>query len=107
MQNDVLKNQIAPYQSTGRWYQFFIESNGSELVLTTSDIEDVEIISNDLYLPEGFHIVDIKIDIHSVDGNGVVTHQTILRDGRQCINLPTPAVFDDVRVYIFGYSEGD
>lgn len=93
-----------PY-SRGRWYRAFIEADGTSYTLTSCDITDAVINGSRVKLPDGFHIVDIKYDIHSTIGTGgALAHATyIYADGTQAINLPGKDQFDYAYIYIFGY----
>ena len=94
-----------PY-SKGRWYRFFIESDGESYTLTKSDLEDATISGSRLKTVEGFHVLDVIEDIHSVESgaSGSVQWSTyIYADGIQAVNIPAKSNFDYATVYIFGY----
>ena len=93
-----------PY-SKGRWYRFFVESNGSAINITEKDLE-VQNSSSYLQMPEDFHVIDAKYDVHTVAGGTVGNMQQVLRvynDGRQAISLPAVDHFDYAYIYVFGY----
>lgn len=92
-----------PY-SVGRWYRFFIESSGSEITLTKSDIEGTSIENNALVLPEGYRVLDVVTDINSIaSDSGDTTHgyKVITGDGRQGYFLPNTESFDYGFIYVF------
>lgn len=90
--------------SKGRWYRFVIESNGTELTLTSSDIKDAAIVNNALVLPEGYKVMDVVTDINSIanaasdasQGNKIITD-----DGKQGYLLPDVTTFDHSFIYVF------
>lgn len=97
-----------PYDLQGRWYKLFIESDGSTLKLTTSDIEDVDISGTGIKFPIGFHVVDSVYDIHSVPHTGLATMAPDLygyADGSQGIYKPLAHAFDYANIYVYGYFE--
>lgn len=94
-----------PY-AVGRWHRFFIESNGTNNVLTGSDMKDVtlELGGNVLTLPAGYRIIDTKFDINSIENQASMTQlmgTSILADGRQCVMLPQANIFDHMFLYVF------
>lgn len=94
-----------PYLINGRWYKIFIESTGSTVKVTSSDIE-VTVDGGYLKFPEGFHIVDRKYDINSIPHSGNVQIAIDLRgfaDGTQGIYLPLANAFDYADIYVFGH----
>lgn len=98
------KNAYNPY-AKGRWYRFFIESDGESIKITEMDLE-VQHSSSYLQMPEGFHIVDTKHDIHTVSGGNAANMSHVLRvyaDGRQGVILPNKDNFDYGYIYVFGY----
>lgn len=98
-------NNTEPYNIPGRWYKFFIESTGSAIKLTQSDLEGSTISGTTLKFPEGFRAVDYKMDIHAV-AESTVTYNAaykFMAGGIQACALPTAASFDYMDVYIFGY----
>lgn len=96
---------IDPYIITGRWYKIFIESTGSAIKITNSDIH-VEASGNSLKFPEGFQIVDTLYDIHSIPHSGIAQITVDLRgfaDGTQGIFMPEASAFDYADIYVFGH----
>lgn len=100
-----LKNKIAPYTAKGRWYHFFIESDGTAATITTKDLEDVSIVSSTLRLPQGFIPVDFKIGIHCTASNTSTfsTGIKLFANEQQGIAIPGVAVFDYADLWVFGY----
>lgn len=96
-----------PYIINGRWYKIFIESDGSTIKVTNSDI-DVEIAGSYLKFPANFHIVERQYDINSVPHATDLSIAIDLRgfaDGTQGIYLPNVTAFDYANLYIFGHYE--
>lgn len=102
-----LYDRSVPWQDKGRWYKLFIESDGVDYVPGACDIE-IEISSTYAKLPEGFHVLDSKYDVHFVDTGSAANTSFVLRnyaDGRQGITLPAKANFDYMTIYVYGYNE--
>lgn len=94
-----------PYNK-GDWYKVFIESNGSERIITTSDLDGAEIISDHLMCPKDFHVVQFMPDINGTATGSDYDFYLIQRystDNRVGFMLPDPDVFDYMDLYIFGY----
>lgn len=93
-----------PY-AKGRWYRVFIESDGTTPTLTEDDLGCA--LSNAyLQMPEDFHVVDVKYDIHSVTTAEVKTNNMAIRlyaDGKQAITIAPVTNYDWQYVYVFGY----
>lgn len=101
----MLKRNFNPYKVNGRWYQVFIESTGTEVKITNSDLP-LTIDNGYLKFPEGFHIIERQYDINSVPHDGVVSIAIDLRgfeDGTQGIYLPLAKAFDYAHIYVFGH----
>lgn len=96
-----------PFMSKGKWYRFFIESDGVNYSLTESTLENTDITSNYLKLPVGYHIIDSKIDVHftSTEANNTSLILRSYVDGSQGIALPAKAHFDHMYAYVFAYKE--
>ena len=93
-----------PY-SKGRWYRFFVESNGSAITITEKDLE-AQISASYLQMPKDFHVIDTKYDVHTVAGGSAENMQYVLRiynDNSQAVALPTVDHFDYAYIYVFGY----
>lgn len=92
-----------PY-SVGRWHRFFIESSGSAITLTNSDIEGAAIENNALVLPVGYKVLDVVADINSIASSSSDTthgYNVITSDGRQGYFLPNIESFDYGFIYLF------
>lgn len=95
-----------PAYSKGRWYEFFIESDGGNYKLTTKDLEDAYITGTNIAMPQNFHIVDFLTDINPIDMASASNYNDTLHffaDSRQGVVLPAVGKFDWMRVYVFGY----
>ena len=93
-----------PY-SKGRWYRFFVESDGSAITITEKDLEG-QISANYLQMPKDFHVIDTKYDVHTVAGGSAGNMQYVLRiynDSSQAVELPAVDHFDYAYIYVFGY----
>lgn len=93
-----------PYDK-GRWYRFFIESNGSEQTIIEGDLT-ATISSNYLMLPNNFHVIDHVTDINSPDGGTLASignTKRRLANGSQGVLIPTAPNFDWCYVWVFGY----
>lgn len=91
--------------SKGRWYRFFLESDGETTKITEADLE-VTNENNILKFPDGFHVVDVKHDINSVEHVGnvsMIIDLTGFADGSQGISAPVPKAYDYAYIYVFGY----
>lgn len=92
-----------PY-SVGRWYRFFIESDGVTITLTNSDISGAVIENNAVVLPEGYRVMDVVTDINSIANSVGDTSQgnkIITSNGRQGYALPNASTFDYSFIYLF------
>lgn len=110
----MLKNELAPWQSQGRWYHAFVESDGIDYTLTVSDLEDAEIETPDgespvsaLKFPVGYRIVGIQSDIHgdALTDTDYAGGKRIYSDGAQGVILPPVALFDFMAIWVFAYLE--
>lgn len=97
-----------PY-SKGRWYRFFIESNGGNATITESDIDGTSISKlninnvdcNTLVLPLGYKVLDVVIDIHTIGGMSKFAERVSTIEGNQGIVIPDNMVFDFAYIYVF------
>lgn len=102
------RNKIAPWQSRGRWYEVFLESNGSAVSFTKGDIGSAGSIvtaDNTFAFPADFHLVDVKIDVNTDTGTEKWwQHRTrMYANGSYGIELPSADNFDYLTIYAFGY----
>lgn len=97
-------NIYNPYKK-GRWYRFFIESDGNDITITEADLV-VQHSTQYLQMPENFHVLDTVHDIHSISGGTASNMSHVLRiyaDGRQGIIMPGKDNFDYGYIYVYGY----
>lgn len=94
--------------SKGRWYKFFIESDGTEFTLTDSDIGGVSIDSilsdkNALSLPLGYKILSVVPILNSIEGNELesIVNIVVTSTGQQAYLLPPATSFSDIELYVF------
>lgn len=101
------KERILPWQKKGRWYEFFVESNGTEISLTRSSLEGADIATTYLNFPTGFHVVDFVIDNDSdaTSATDYSKNKRLLTSNRQGIKFPAAGNFTYAYVYVFGYFE--
>lgn len=95
-----------PYMRNGRYHSIFLESDGIDRKITTSDIEGIELEGNYLVMPEGFHIMDIVIDFNTTTSDVITSRAIDIRfekDGRQSLFLPNASNFDYGYIYILGH----
>ena len=91
----------------GRYYKFFIESDGSAYTLTTTDIEGASITSTYLMLPAGYKIVDVKYVVTSDVATAANMSHTLRfgANGEQGVVLPNKANMTDAEVYIYAIKD--
>lgn len=95
-----------PY-SKGRWYRFFVESDGNEYTLTTSDIEDTTIASTYLKLPKGYHILDRIYDINFTGAASITDVIKSYASGEESVPLPQASGFDYGYIYVFAHLKSE
>jgi len=94
-----------PY-TKGRWYRFFIESDGNTITMPEKDIAGAAVNGTRIKFDADFTVIDVKYDIHSVSGgaaSGIANTVYIYADGKQAVNIPTKDQFDYAYIYVFGY----
>lgn len=119
MENDVLKNKIAPWQEKGRWYHCKLNSDGSvwKILFNESDkffssstiASTTYLVINTPSLSAGTaFIIDFKIIFHALAANaggfniGTGSFYRYMSNTRQDINLVTPSSYiGDIDLYIF------
>lgn len=97
-----------PYNIKGRTYKIFLESDGSEPKITTSDIPEAAIDGDYIKLPADFITIDTKYEIHAVSGGNTQTLNVATKlysDGTEGIGIPKPYRFDCANIYIFGHRD--
>lgn len=92
-----------PYNIDGRWYKFFVESDGVNYKLTTSDIPEAVLDGNFITLPVNCHVLNINHDVHTVAGHAQTVANRIRfnADASQSIPLPNANVLDYANIYAF------
>lgn len=92
-----------PYLTKGRWYQFFIESDGVDHTITTGDLTGS--LSGDFVkLPEGYQIIDTKYNINFIeDATAAVFSYSVKNyaDGTQAFPIPGADKYEDLTAYVF------
>lgn len=93
----------------GRWYDIFIESDGTaSITKADADVDTASISGTYLKLPEGFHIIDYIMDVTTTGAQAAVSVNKALRlyaDGCQGITLPDADDYQGLAINIFGYFE--
>lgn len=92
-----------PY-SKGRWHRIFVESNGSTISITESDIEGTVLEDNLIKLPLGNRILDVVCDVNCVSSSttSIISNDvSITSEGKQAVKLPDASVFDYAYIYVF------
>ena len=97
-----------PYKLKGRWYKFFVESNGENLTLTTSDLKGVVISSRTLKFPEKFRVLHAMFDFNTEGGTATsaLNLDLIIKrygNGQQGVNIGEPTAYDYGTIYVYGY----
>lgn len=114
MQNDMLKNNIAPWQEKGRWYHIEVESDGTQWTINHDNSDPLDAgayASNQGYLvPWTDHpntnIIDTKFIMHShpsyAFGAGGVTFCPWYGVARDSVRLDVPGHYTGVvDCYVF------
>lgn len=99
------KERILPWQAKGRWYHFFVESNGSAISITAKDDITATMNGAVLQLPKDFHAISWTVD-HDNDTSSAADYSNkkkLYADGSTGIYLPTAAQFTAAEVFVFGY----
>lgn len=102
----MLDPKKCPAFNQGRWYEFFVESDGSSYTMTTSDLEGATISGSYVKMPTGFHVVDSLIDCNNFEVSSQTSVTCVLRqftDGCQGAVLPSKNNMDWCRLFVFGY----
>ena len=102
MQNDVLKNEIAPWQEKGRWYHEVVESDGSTWSIITNESDNTSdltiagarflVLFNDI----DHKFIDLKILLRNkpnatIDVPASAIFQIRWATDRCAVYLPPPA----------------
>lgn len=110
MQNDVLKNNIAPWQEQGRWYHATVSCNGTTWKIETAKSDEhfknLSIVSTN-YLVVSNNVKEIPLTFEVIfDANfpGSITYSKTLYYGniRHDIILPSAASYvGEADVWVF------
>lgn len=95
--------KFLPWQMRGRWYELFIESDGIDYTVTKNPISGAALVNGIIKLPEGYHIIDVKMNLHSF-GAPCQQMPNLVQcyvDGTQGIVLPQVNCFDYVKIYLY------
>lgn len=105
MLNQTFKNQIVPWQEKGRWYRAFIESDGSKIKLTHSDLEECTVSGTNFVLPAGYSLVDVKYtDVDLAASKTIATYgKEVTAAYRDYLRVPSAADFTYCEVWFFAY----
>ena len=113
MENDVLKNKIAPWQETGRWYHIACDSNGTTWTLDQIHCDPLPnlIITGSQYIipfDDVDHvIIDIKVKVvgtplSTIDFTTYYGVRLAASPNRYAIRLPDPTSLNGhVDIWIF------
>ena len=87
----------------GRWYRFFVESDGTAVTLTGKDDIDASIIDNNLVLPKDFTLAACFNELHTIEAEEANVCRIIYdTDGLTKVKLPAKN-FDNGYIYIRGF----
>lgn len=87
----------------GRWYRFFVESDGTAVTLTEKDDIDASIIDNNLVLPKDFTLAACFNELHTIEANEANVCRILYdTDGLTKVELPAKN-FDHGYIYIRGF----
>lgn len=104
----MFEQKVFPYMNRGRWYEFRIVSDGSEMAVGVNPSLDVSYSGGYIKLPNGFHIIDVKYDISFLaDAKGDVLTPSIktYAGGVQAFPIPKPDKFDHLTAWVFANYE--
>ena len=87
----------------GRWYRFFVESDGTAVTLSEKDNIDASVENNKLILPKDFTVAACFNELHVVEA----LEENVCRivydtDGLTKVELPAKN-FDHGYIYIRGF----
>ena len=100
--------QYDPYE-IGRWYKIFVESDGTDITVTSTDITGVTVNTDALVMPTADWIIgDVKAFAIGESGASASADTsygtlTISTTGIQQIKLPSADAFTDITYYVFAY----
>lgn len=99
MQNDVLKNNIVPWQEKGRWYHLKLESDGTAWSIINSESDPIfngAIIISSVYVylsrqNDLFNVIDAMAIINDIPQSGQSI--TYLGGTTWCINRTSTRIY--------------
>lgn len=87
----------------GRWYNFFVESDGTTVTLSKKDNIDASIKNNKLILPKDFTVAACFNELHCIEAKEANVCRIVYdTDGLTKVELPAKN-FDHGYVYIRGF----
>lgn len=87
----------------GRWYRFFVESDGTIVTLSEKDNLDASIENNKLILPKDFTVAACFNELHTIEAEEANVCRLVYdTDGLTKVELPTKN-FDHGYIYIRGF----
>lgn len=87
----------------GRWYRFFVESDGTTVTLSEKDNLDASIESNKLILPKDFTVAAYFNELHTIEADEANVCRILYdTDGLTKVELPAKN-FDHGYIYIRGF----
>lgn len=87
----------------GRWYIFFVESDGTTVTLSEKDNLDASIENNKLILPKDFTVAAVFNDLHCIEAAEANVCRIVYdTDGLTKVELPAKN-FDKGYIYIRGF----
>lgn len=102
----MLKKSDFPYFNKGRWYQIRIHSSGKKSGIIESQIDAV-IKTDVVFLPEEFHILDMKMDVTFKKKNSDAFAPAITGNEKtQGFLIPGPESYEDIVAWVYGYTPG-
>ena len=110
MENDVLRNKIAPWQEKGRWYHAHLTENGLDTLHSDKFINDnftISSISTAITLNNtDYTIIDFKYRINKstiIANTSISLNKVVMTNGREYVNFIRCDAFSvfDCDIYIF------
>ena len=87
----------------GRWYRFFVESDGTTVTLSKKDNIDASIVNNKLILPKYFTVAACFNELHCIEAEEANVCRIVYdTDGLTKVELPAKN-FDYGYIYIRGF----
>jgi hypothetical protein len=87
----------------GRWYRFFVESDGTKVTLSEKDNINASIENNKLILPKDFTVAACFNELHTIEAEESNVCRIVYdTDGLTKVELPTKN-FDHGYIYIQGF----